>query len=290
MTSQRHPLAPRRNLCLALLAGLAAPRAPWAQAAGMLEIGVLPNISARVLLAQYAPLRDYLGRELQRPVQVSTAPSWGSFHARVLALEYDLIVTAAHLARLAQLDGGYVPLLSYAPQIKGLIAYAKARPLKAMGELRGQTLVLSNAQSLVTFRGMRWLAELGLQRDRDFRTIQVPTDDSVGNVVVRGDAIAAMLSGGEYRATPEAIKSQFQVMTTFAELPSFVVLASPRLAAAEQRALKAGLLAFANGAEEGRAFFAHTGFTGISELAPGAMEAMDVYLEATRQALAPAKT
>lgn len=281
---------PRRQLFLALLAGAAAPRALWAQAGAALEIGVLPNISARVLLAQYQPLREFLARELKRPVQVSTAPNWASFHERTLALEYDLIVTAGHMARLAQLDRGYVPLLSYAPNIKGLIAYARSRPLKHISELRGQTLVLSNAQSLVTFRGLRWLAENGLQRERDFRTINVPTDDSVGNVVVRGEAIAAMLSSGEYRATPEAVKAEFQIMTAFAEVPSFLVLGNPRLPAPQLQAIKGQLLAFAKGAEEGKAFFGNTGFTGMVEPAPGVMESMDAYVEVTRKALAPPRS
>lgn len=290
MTPNHKPPPSRRQACLALLAGASAPRALWAQAAPALEVGVLPNISARVLLAQYQPLRVYLERETRRPVQVSTAPNWATFHERTLALEYELIVTAGHMARLAQLDRGYVPLLSYAPNIKGLIAYAKARPLKHISELRGQTLVLSNAQSLVTFRGLRWLAENGLQPGRDFRTINVPTDDSVGNVVVRGDAIAAMLSSGEYRATPEPIKADFQIMTAFAEVPSFVVLASPRLSAAAAQALKRQLLAFANGAEEGKAFFGNTGFTGMVEPAAGLMEAMDAYVDVTRKALAPPRS
>jgi len=286
MTSTPQTPTPRRLLFMALLAGASAPRALWAQAATPLEIGVLPNISARVLLAQYQPLRVYLERETKRSVQVSTAPNWATFHERTLALEYELIVTAGHMARLAQLDRGYVPLLSYAPNIKGLIAFAKSRPLKHISELRGQTLVLSNPQSLVTFRGLRWLAENGLQRERDFRVINVPTDDSVGNVVVRGDAIAAMLSSGEYRATPAPIKADFQIMTAFAEVPSFVVLASPRLPGAAVQALKRQLLAFANGAEEGKAFFANTGFTGMVEPAPGLLESMDAYVDVTRKALA----
>jgi phosphonate transport system substrate-binding protein len=267
------------------MAGGFAARAASAQSAESLEIGVLPNISARTLMAQYQPMREYLSRVQARPVQVSTAPSWSRFHERTLALEYDIVVTAAHLARLAQLERGYVPVLRYAPDIKALIATAKSRPLKSIQDLRGQTLVLSNAQSLVTFRGMQWLAENGLQLNRDYRTVKVPTDDSVGSVVVRGDAAAALLSSGEFRATPDAVKSQFEVMTAFAEVPGFVVLASPRLPAAAVQSLKAQLLAFANSAAEGKTFFGNTGFTGMSELPASVMTSMDAFVDATRKAL-----
>ena len=278
-------LTRRRSICLTMLSSCTLPRAAWAQAARPLEIGILPNISARVLLALYQPLREYLERVTNRPVQVSTAPNWTTFHQRTLGLEYDIIVTAANLARVAQLDRGYVPLLTYAPNIKGLVAFANNRPIKSVAELKGQTLVLSNPQSLVTLRGMQWLAENGLQRDKDFKTLNTPTDDSVGSVVARGDAIAAMASGGEYRAIPDAIKAQLQVLTTFAEVPGFVVLASPKLPAAEARALKEHLNRFAAQSDEGKAFFAASGFTGMHEPAAGMMESMDAYVEATRRVL-----
>ena len=282
-----HPM-PRREACLALLAtGLWATSAR-AQTTTALEIGVLPNISARLLMAQYQPMRDYLSRELARPVQISTAPNWNAFHQRTLALQYDLVVTAANLARLAQIDRGFVPLISYAPAIKGMVISASRAPLKAVADLRGQTLVLSNPQSLVTLRGMQWLADSGLQRERDFKTISTPTDDSVGNVVVRGDAIAAMLSGGEYRAIPDAARAQLTTLSVFAEVPGFVLMASPRMPASEQRALKDRLLAFAGGAEEGKAFFAASGFAGMREAPAGLMESLDSFVEATRQVMSAA--
>jgi phosphonate transport system substrate-binding protein len=278
----------RRTFCLALTCGWALPRTGSAQSPDRpLEIGVLPNISARVLLAQYQPMREYLTRETGRPVQISTAPNWQAFHQHTLALDYDVVVTGAHLARLAQLDRGFVPLLSYLPNMKGLLAYAGTRPIQRVNDLGGQTLVLSNPQSLVTFRGLQWLAENGLQRERDYRTINTPTDDSVGNVVLRGDATAAMLSGGEFRAMPEAVRAQMQILTTFAEVPGFVVMASPRLPAADAQAIRQHLLRFATSSDEGRQFFEKSGFTALREPTPGLMESMDPYVSATRRMLTP---
>ena len=270
-----------------MLSGCVLPHTASAQTVAPLEIGVLPNISARLLLAQYQPMREYLSREMRRAVQVSTAPNWSAFFQRTLELEYDLVVTAANMARVAQIDRGFVPLLSYAPDIKGMVICAVSKPIKSVTELRGQTLALSNPQSLVTLRGMQWLKENGLQRDKDFKTLSTPTDDSVGSVVVRGDAIAAMLSGGEYRAIPDAIKGQLQILTTFAEVAGFVVMASPKLSAADARAIKEHLLRFATTSEEGKAFFAGSGFTAIREPAVGLMESMDPFVESTRRMLVP---
>ena len=278
----------RRAALLAMLAVLLAA-APVSAQPTALEIGVLPNISARVLLTQYEPMRKYLERVLGRPVQISTAPNWKVFQERTLAREYDLVVTAAHLGRLAQRDSGYDPLLSYQPYIKGMIAFAKDRPIRNISDLQGQTLVLSNPQSLVTFRGMQWLAENGLHKDHNFKTIDTPTDDSVGNVIVRGDAVAAMLSSGEYRAIPETIKAQIQIFTIFAEVPGFVVMVSPKYKAAQAQAFKDHLRKFASQSEEGKAFFASTGFTGFTDPVAGLMESMDTYAGVTNKSLSAIK-
>lgn len=281
----RHSSRRRATIFGLLAACCASPRA-WSVTNADLEIGILPNISTQVLLAQYQPLRDFLQKRLGRGVQISTAPSWSVFHQRTMALEYDLVVTASHMARLAQLEKGFVPLVVYEPQIKGMIAFAKNRPISNIADISGQTLVLSNPKSLVTLRGFQWLEEKGLKRNRDFKTINTPTDDSVGNVVLHGDAIAAMLSGGEYRAIPSAIKEQIQILTTFAEVPGFVVLANPRLPAVQVQTIKAEWLNFSNGSPEGKAFFAATGFTAMRELPPGLMPSMDPYLAATRSLMA----
>jgi ABC-type phosphate/phosphonate transport system substrate-binding protein len=145
--------------------------------------------------------------------------------------------------------------------------------------------VLSNPQSLVTLRAMQWLAENGLQQHQHFKTVRTPTDDSVGSVVLRGDAAAAICSGGEFRAIPEAQRNLLQVHTTFAEVASFVIMASPKMPAWEQQALKKTLLHFGQGTEEGRAFFTATGISGIGEVDAGTMEAMDAYVDATRRLL-----
>lgn len=167
-----------------------------------------------------------------------------------------------------------------------MIAFANSQPMNGIADLRGQTLVMSNPQSLVAPHGLQWLTENGLPRDNNFKTIVTPTDDSVGNVIVRGDAVAAMLSEGEFRAIPEPLKTQIQILTTFTEVPGFVVMVSPRLAPPLAITVKEQLLQFATRSNEGKALLAATGFTGIHELPPGLMESMDAWVTPTRKVLA----
>jgi len=281
-------LIPRRDFSLALLSMGCSATDALAREQRPLELGLLPNVSARTLMAQHQPLREYLQRALQRAVQLSTAPDWSVFYRRALAYEYDVMVTAIHVGRLAQLERNYVPLVQLVPDIECMLACAQARPLASVSALRGKTLVLSNPQSLVAVQGLHWLAGSGLRKGRDFSIVQTSTDDSVGHVLMRGDAAAALISGGEFQAIAEPVRAQLRVMSRFARVPGFIVMASPHLAADDARAIRAALLAFDARSDEGRLFLARTGLHGVRAMPAGLMETMDPFVAEIRDLLAAA--
>jgi phosphonate transport system substrate-binding protein len=254
-----------------------------AQQADTLEIGVLPNLSSRILFSHYQPMREYLERVLMRPVQVSTAPDWQSFYSRARKGEYAITITAAHLARLHQLESGHIPLVLFTPGIKALLVVDKDKPISKIGDLRGTTLALSNPKSLVTLQGMQWLAEQGLRRGENLRTLNTPTDDSVGNLVLNGDCVAALISGGEFKAIPEALRNRLQIFQQIAEVPGFVALASPGLPAPEVTRIRRALLDFTHSSDESSRFFAATGFKGLVDATEMQMKPLDIYLRETRR-------
>ncbi len=276
----------RRDFSVAVLSGCLIPQVTQAQAVAPLEMGLLPNISARTLLSQYQPLREYLARVLQRPVHLSTAADWSVFHQRMASTEYELVATAPHMARLAQLDHGWQPVVQLLPNVRCLLVFAAARPIASVTDLRGKAVVLSNPQSLVAMHGMVWMASMGLRNGQDFSILRTPTDDSAGHVLLRGDATAALISAGELKAMPETERDQLRTLTTFAEVPGFMILAHARVDAAMLWQIKRHLLAFTDaGSSEAAAFMRATGFTGIREIPPGVLQSMDVFVQATREKL-----
>jgi phosphonate transport system substrate-binding protein len=281
----------RRTALIGLTGGLLAltvvlGSAPARGQAGRLQLGVLPNLSARIILTQYQPMRDYLERELKRTVEVSTAPDFKAFYHRTQAGEYDLVVTAAHFARLAQLEAGYHPLLSYRPAIRGLLVVAKERPFTSVEQVRGKSLAFANPQSLLAMKGLQWLAESNLRPGTDFEIVKARNEDSLGQMVVGGEAVAALLSAGEYRQVPEQHKAKLNVFTVFGEVPSFGMLANGKLPAADLSALRAALARF-EASEDGKKFFTASGFEGFVELKGGELNALDPFLAETRKMMGP---
>ncbi len=276
------------TLCAALCAIWFTPALAQQPAPAAFSVGVLPNISARLILGQYQPLSEFFARQLGRKVEIVTAANFKAFAEATRNREYQLIVTAPNLGRLAQKDSQWEPLASYEPLIPALLvgsaANAESSVQAAVQQLRGKSLALANPQSLVALVGLKWLADQGLRQDQDFKVVQVANDDSLGTLLLNGEAPLAMMSMGEFRAKPEAMRKSLRVVTEMARLPGFLVMANPQMPAADKERLKALVLAFP-GSEEGQRFFALTGLTGIKPAEEKDLKFLDAFNDVTRRSL-----
>lgn len=248
------------------------------------QIGVLPNVTARVILTNYRPMREFLAEELGRPVEIATAPDFREFHARTMASAYDLVVTAANLARVAQLDAQLELLAGYDPPIPALLVMRKDSRVGALDALRGKSLAVSNPQSLVVLRGREWLAENGLVAEKDYLLSWARTEDSLAQLLVSGEAPLAMMSMGEFRTIREEIRQTLEPYREFARVPNFFVLAGRRMPAAQAQALRAAVLRFPS-TDRGREFLALTGVQGIRPVPEAEVAALDGIAAATRELL-----
>jgi phosphonate transport system substrate-binding protein len=279
----------RRSLCkmAAAISCLAAMPAAWAQGAETtLLIGVLPNVSARLILGQYQPMRDFFSRELKRGVEIVTAPDFRTFSETTQRGEYHLIVTAPNLGRVAQIDSKWEPLAMYEPRIPALLVAMDSNADSSPAQLRGKSLAMANPQSLVALAGLEWLNSQGLKNGRDFKTVLTANDDSLGAVLRSGEAPLAIMSMGEFRAKPEAVRKSLRIVTEIAKLPGFLVMANPALTAGDRQRLKSLVLAFPK-TEDGARFFGLSGFANIREVGESDLKSLDAYLEQTRAGLRP---
>ena len=254
------------------------------QSTASFGIGVLPNVSARVILTSYQPMREYFERELKRGVDIATAPDFRAFAENTRRGDYHLVVTAANLGRVAQVDSNWHPLAIYDPKIPAILVALADNPNASVAQLRGKSLALANPQSLVALAGLEWLGVQGLRPGADFKTVTAANDDSLGAVLRTGEAPLAIMSMGEFRAKPEAMRNTLRIVTEIAKLPGFLVMANPVLPAAELQRLKTLILAFPQ-TEEGKKFFALSGFANIRDVAEPELKTLDAFNDATRKGL-----
>lgn len=241
-----------------------------------LIVGVLPTLSPRVLLNNYQPFREYLQHALKRPVEMVTATDFAAFHKSTLAGDYDIVVTAAHLGRLAETERGYIPLATYKSANRAMVMTSRAAPLKSIRDLRGHTVAILDRYALIAGQAIAWLDEQGLREGSDYRLLETPSHNSSAYSVLSGESTLAIISPAGWKQMPENIREGLQVFTTLPEVPSLMWLANPRLAREASR-LKSILLAFSPDSPEGKQFFHVTGYQGMRDISPEEMKSLDPY-------------
>jgi len=250
-----------------------------------LEIGVFPYMSVRAVLATYQPVRRYLERELGRPVEMYTAPDFRSFIARSQQGEYDVLITAPHFARLAQLQVGYVPLAGFTKELHPIIVVAKSSRYRNLADLRGKTVAIPDRLAIVSMMGLRLLREHGIDADRDFRLVSAVSHNSAVLDVMHARADAAITEAAALQQMPDELRNGVRVMATAGKAPHVMLMAHPRLGQAAIRQLRSLLEQFANQSPEGRAFLAATGYEGLKPVPAAVLKSLDPYAREIPQIL-----
>ena len=241
-----------------------------------LVFGVFPNLTAKQIVETYRPLADALEKQLQRRVVIYSARDFKTFVARTRQGEYDLLLTAPHLAWLARQDTGYRPLLKYAQPVRGLLVVRFASPFHEEEALRGRLIATADSIAVAVLALQAELAAHGLRRNIDYRTVDSGTHSNAVMQVINGRADGAMLGLHPYTLMSPDIRQQLRVITETPPLSSLMVLTHPRLLDAEAQAIRKALLQFA-ATTEGQAFMLRGGYGGFAEVDGSELRALRPY-------------
>jgi len=252
--------------------------------AKILQVGILPTLSTRVLLKNYQPLQLYLERELKRPVEMSTAPDFRTFYFNTIDGKYDLVVTAAHMARLAQTDAKHIPLANYKAANRTILIEAKDRPLRSIQDLKGKALAFGDKNALIVSQALHYLKEQGLREGIDFTLLETQSHNSAAYSVQSHQSILAVTAPSGFKNIPDAIKDSVQVYATLSDLPSLTWMAHPRMASEVPR-IKAVLIGFSSNVVEGKQFFETTAYIGLRDISNAEMKLLDPYAKVLRDSL-----
>jgi phosphonate transport system substrate-binding protein len=256
-----------------------------AAASDELVLGVLPNIGAPALMAQYDHLKRYLARTDGQRVRVVVAPNFKEFFDATMRGDYDLAVAAPHFARVAQLDRNMIPLVSYQPRINALLIAPIDSTISGARGLRERTVAFANPQSLVAMYGQQWLRQQGLEAGTDYAVKGARTDIGVGRMLLLGDAAAAIMSNGEFRSLPADESARLKIVEVFARIPNFIIVAHPRVERTRLARLRNQLKGFLADNEDGVPFAQATGFNAMADVDDAQLRELDSFAAQTRRAM-----
>jgi phosphonate transport system substrate-binding protein len=280
------PAAPRAPAAAPPAAEVAAATAAQ-PVADTLVVGILPFIGANALMSQYEGMKAYLERQGPQKVRIVLPASFKAFYDGLMSGAFDMAVAAPHFARVAQMDGRMLPMVMYEPRINAQFVAPADANLVLPRDIRGKAVAFANPTSLVAMYGQQWLRQKDLEPGKDYEVRGARTDMGVGRMLLSADAVAAVMSNGEFRALPAEESARLKILEVVARIPNFVLMAHPRLGPERTARLKAQLLGFLADKEDGAAFAKATGVSGIIEADEAQLRELDPFVGLTRRVMNP---
>lgn len=283
--------APRRLAAMlaAMLAGLCllAAAGPSGAQQAPLRMALIPYLSPNVLVPLFQPLARHFEQDVGRAVDLYSAPSIRSHVERIVRPDYDIVFTAPHMGRLAQLDGGYVPIGSFERPLTGVISVKNDGPIKSLDQLRGKTVAINDRLVLNSILTLKDLEKRGIGL-RDLVIVPAASQNSALLAVAAGDVDAAITVNFAIGQIPVERQAELRSLFQTEEIPgmpSTLILVHPAMPAEQRQRLEASLMNFAKTAE-GRRFLQTSSYRSVVRAVPENVKKLDIYLPELRRLLA----
>lgn len=248
-----------------------------------LRVGIIPYLTPNVLMNLFQPLRQQLEKDLGRPVEMFTAPDVRSFARRTFKPDFDIVITAAHQARLAQLEGGYQPLARFTGPLYAAVVVSRTSPLTQLKDLRDRRIAITDRSILVNIAMNKIFSDQGLT-DKEINYTPVNSQNTGLISVAQGETDAAIIAHFALDQSPEEQRKAVREIYRSEVLPNVTLLASPKLSAALQEQIRNSLISLPLSAD-GAAFLEKSRYQGIQVADEAFMKTLDSYLKETRKQL-----
>ncbi|ARU30385.1 hypothetical protein CAP31_00955 [Sulfuriferula sp. AH1] len=272
----------RRRLCAALaLTGL--PAAARAEPA-TLTLGLFPNLPAHKLIELYRPLADYLEQQLNCKVNLFSAKDFRAFYRATRKNQFDILVTAPHLAWLAMVESDYRPLATFTSPVTGVVIARRDADVRTAVDCRGRTVAMVDPLSIVSQLGLNYFKTLGLTPNVDYRLAIYNNHANAALAVMIEKADCAVVGNLPFQQMAGEVQSQLRVVAETAAVPSQFVMTNARLPPALCERVRSALLAFSR-TPSGSVFIKtfHVGTIVAAE--PSALEPIELYALITKAML-----
>jgi len=255
-----------------------------------LVLGVFPYLSASQMMEQLSPLVKRMEEALEKKITMVSAPDFMSYVERTARGEYDIVITAPHMGRLAEQRDGWQLVVQSGQKTATVLLVRRDSGIRDIADLRGKTMAVGNRRSVTYLLAEEALIHQGLTPGKEINIVETATFSNVVQSVFLGEVAAG--------ATPTLLWDTWQyvnneqhdqlreIFRAKPAAPSFLVMVNPKMGQATISRLAASLLSYYE-TPEGKAFFRKSQFESFLPLDEATMKGIDPYVHVL---LAPAKT
>ena len=232
----------RRRLCAAL-ALTALPITGQAESA-TLTIGLVPNLPSHKLIELYQPLANYLAQLFGCPVRLFSARDFRAFYQATRDNQFDLVVTAPHLAWLAMTESGWRPLVTFSHPVSGIVVVKRESEITEPKSCRGKSVAMVDPLAIVSQLGLGYFKAVGLMANTDYQVTNFRNHADAALAVMIAKADCGVVGKLPFQQMADEVQSKLHVIGETQSVPSQFVMANSRMPVALSERVGAALVAF----------------------------------------------
>ncbi len=244
-----------------------------------LELGILPYFSPAKLMEIHTPLKQYLEESLKRKVAIISAPNFKVFQERTREGKYNLVFTAPHMARLAELESGYRRVAMSNHRGRPIFLVRRDSDISILQDLSGKKISLPPPRAINHHVAVKALKKTGLEIGKTVTVIVTPSHSSALLSLLNQQVSVAVMGNAPWRTYQKKYQNQVRVLDTSADFPGFLIMAHPKMSLKMVNQIKKTILEFSK-TGQGKAYLAATGLEGLALINDETMAELDPYVEA----------
>jgi ABC-type phosphate/phosphonate transport system substrate-binding protein len=222
--------------------------------------GVAEQVSPLKLQYRYEDFADYIAQAVGKPTLVDASQEATSVFEKMKAGRYAVMfVRPSGLAGRAIREGGFTLVAEAKDELHAAVIVRKDSPLKRPQDLIGKRVAMPDQTAFITKVGFAALRDMQIDPAR-LNVQYTRYQDSAAYMVEHGLADAAIVS--PIVAKPWEAKGG-RVLVRSQRLPSWAVVASPKLSPAEVEKLRKALLSL-DSSDSGRKILQQIGVSGFA--------------------------
>lgn len=260
-----------------VLCGLSACLYASAENPPELNIGIAPYLSAPKLIAQHAPLADYLSEGLEESVVLLDSENYKTFQEYTQKGLYDILITPIHWARLAENSGLYQRAVKTRQSVFASLVVRKDSSIYNASQLQELHLALPPNHDVVHYLALQTLRDYRVEQGRNLRVEIVEPYSKALDQVVQGHIEAAAIAEQNIEKYLDNPQGKFRIIAASMPMPSFVIMLNSRLGYEKINKIKRLLLSFSQ-RDDGKTYFKHSGWQAFLPLDSDTFTALDADL------------
>ncbi len=149
-----------------------------AESPDTIVFGILPYFSPAKLMELHKPIKERLSKDLNEKVSMVSAPNFKKFRERTREGGYDLVFTAPHMARLAELETGYQRVVMSTHRGRPIFLTKQDSQINTLEDLKGKKIALPPPRAINHHVALKALKEHGLEDGKSVTIVTTPSHSS----------------------------------------------------------------------------------------------------------------